>query len=52
MVLTGVIAALFITYALLIIYYWQSWKSIPVFQSSQQPPSTKISVICSARNER
>src|SRR6187402_2058932 len=51
MVLTGIIAALFITYALLIIYYWQSWKSVPVFLPSQQPPSTKITVIIPARNE-
>jgi poly-beta-1,6-N-acetyl-D-glucosamine synthase len=51
MVLTGIIAALFITYAILIIYYWLSWKSIPDFQPSQQSPSTKISVIVPARNE-
>ena len=51
MVLTGIIAALFITYASLIIYYWQSWRSIPLFQSSQQHPSTKISVIVPARDE-
>jgi len=51
MVLIGIVAALFLTYAILIIYYWQSWKSIPLFQPSKQTPSTKISVIIPARNE-
>lgn len=32
-------------------YYWQSWNSIPLFQLSVSQPSTKISVIISARNE-
>ena len=51
MVLISIIAALFIPYALLIMYYWQSWNSIPLFQPSASQPSTKISVIISARNE-
>jgi biofilm PGA synthesis N-glycosyltransferase PgaC len=51
MVLIGIVAVLFISYAILILYYWQSWKSIPLFQPSQQTPSTKISVIIPARNE-
>lgn len=42
---------LFIAYSLLIIYYWQSWKSIPDFVPSDKTPATKISVIIPARNE-
>ncbi len=44
---------LFIIYAVLIIYYRQSWVSIPTFtpQASNLTPSTKISVVIPARNE-
>ncbi len=41
---------LFIPYALLILYYRQSWKAIPVYEA-QQVPHTRISVIIPARNE-
>lgn len=41
---------LFTCYTLLILYFWQSWKAIPVFTPSQQP-QTSISVIIPARNE-
>ena len=51
MVLLSIIAVLFITYAILIIYYWQSWKSIPIFQPVPATPSTIISIIIPARNE-
>jgi cellulose synthase/poly-beta-1,6-N-acetylglucosamine synthase-like glycosyltransferase len=51
MVLTGIIAALFITYAFLILYYRQSWISIPDYIPDSSIPETKISVIISARNE-
>jgi poly-beta-1,6-N-acetyl-D-glucosamine synthase len=51
MILLSIIAALFLSYAILIIYYWQSWKSIPLFFPSQLQPSTKISIIIPARNE-
>jgi poly-beta-1,6-N-acetyl-D-glucosamine synthase len=43
-------AILFIIYALLIIYYWQSWDSIPIFIPTHQPKTT-ISIIIPARNE-
>lgn len=43
-------AILFIMYALLIIYYWQSWKAIPEFTITKYA-SIKISVIIPARNE-
>jgi len=42
---------LFVLYSILIIFYWQSWKSIPDFVLSGQSPQTKISVIIPARNE-
>ena len=51
MVLLAACILLFITYSLLIIYYWQSWKSIPGFDPSGKTPTTKISVIIPARNE-
>ena len=51
MVLLSIIAVLFIIYAALIIYYWQSWKSIPLFQPISTTPSSKISIIIPARNE-
>jgi len=51
MVLLSIIAVLFIIYAVLIIYYWQSWKSIPLFNPVASAPSTKISIIIPARNE-
>ena len=51
MVLLSIIAVLFIIYAILIMYYWQSWKSIPLFKAVSSKPSTKISIIIPARNE-
>ncbi|HMG68405.1 MAG TPA: glycosyltransferase [Chitinophagaceae bacterium] len=42
---------LFACYTILIIYYWQSWISIPEYHSNQKPHSTKVSVIIPARNE-
>jgi poly-beta-1,6-N-acetyl-D-glucosamine synthase len=50
MLLLIITAVLFIVYAALIIYYWQSWKAIPVFTPTHQP-KTKISIIIPARNE-
>ena len=43
---------LFLLYGLLILYYWQSWKSIPGFIPGNRLPATKISVIVPARNEQ
>jgi cellulose synthase/poly-beta-1,6-N-acetylglucosamine synthase-like glycosyltransferase len=43
---------LFINYAVLIIYYRQSWISIPTFTPKENNiPATKISIIIAARNE-
>ena len=43
--------SLFVIYALLILFYWQSWKAIPEYIPSVLLPSIKISVIIPARNE-
>ncbi len=40
-----------IGYGLLIIYYWQSWRSVPYFTPAAVQPQTTISVIIPARNE-
>lgn len=42
---------LFLLYSLLIIYYWQAWKSIPDYSISSTLQQTKISIIIAARNE-
>jgi len=42
---------LFVSYAVLIIFYYRSWKSIPDSISSKLNYTTKISVIIAARNE-
>ena len=41
----------FALYTLLIIYYWQSWSSMPEYAAGKQDPLTKFSVIVPARNE-
>lgn len=38
-------------YSVLVIYYWQAWKSIPAFVPEGLKPLTKISVVIPARNE-
>ncbi|MEI9943927.1 MAG: glycosyltransferase [Chitinophagaceae bacterium] len=51
MILLFIIIFFFVSYSLLIIYYWQSWKSIPNFIPGNGRSSIKISVIIPARNE-
>jgi poly-beta-1,6-N-acetyl-D-glucosamine synthase len=51
MILLYVIIVLFILYSCLVIYYWQSWRSIPDFIPAQQLIPITISVIIPARNE-
>ena len=51
MILLAACILLFIAYSVLIIYYWQGWKSLHDFVPSGGPPATKISVIIPARNE-
>jgi poly-beta-1,6-N-acetyl-D-glucosamine synthase len=47
LIITGL---LFIFYTIIIIYFWQSWKAIPIFTLTAQP-TTSISLIIPARNE-
>lgn len=42
---------LFLAYAILIVYYWINWISIPSFIDPSVSPAIKISVIIPARNE-
>lgn len=42
---------LFIIYSILIIYYLQAWKSIPLYEPVNTRPALKVSVIVAARNE-
>lgn len=51
MILLLIFIPLFVCYSILIIYYWQSWKSIPDFSVAGQTSSTFLSVIIPARNE-
>src|SRR5687768_10577527 len=46
-----IIISLFVCYSILILYYWQSWISIPGFTPSDQTLSIYISIIIPARNE-
>lgn len=51
MLLLYIIIPLFLLYSSLVIYYWQAWRSTPVFTPGGSVPQTKISVIIPARNE-
>jgi cellulose synthase/poly-beta-1,6-N-acetylglucosamine synthase-like glycosyltransferase len=51
MILLYIIIVLFFLYSLLIIYYWQAWRSIPEYIPSTSLVQIKISVIIPARNE-
>jgi len=51
MIILIVCISLFVFYSGLIIYYWQSWKSVPDFFLSDHTAQIKISVIVAARNE-
>ncbi len=51
MILLLIFIPLFICYSILIIYYWQSWRSIPVFMAPGEIPSVSVSIIIPARNE-
>lgn len=46
-----IIISLLVFYSFLIFYYWQSWKSIPVFEATGTVSPVSISVIVPARNE-
>jgi cellulose synthase/poly-beta-1,6-N-acetylglucosamine synthase-like glycosyltransferase len=51
MILLWIIIPVFILYSLLILYYWQSWRSVPDYISPQRISNLRISVIIPARNE-
>lgn len=51
MALLSITIVLFTGYSILIIYYWQGWRSIPEFISPAKDLQIKISVIIPARNE-
>src|SRR5438552_106784 len=51
MIILYIAIFLFIGYAILIIYYWLSWRSVPEFIPEKKIYSTTISVIIPARNE-
>jgi cellulose synthase/poly-beta-1,6-N-acetylglucosamine synthase-like glycosyltransferase len=51
MILVFVIILLFVLYSILIIYYWQAWRSVPLYSSASIEPPIRVSVIIAARNE-
>ncbi len=51
MVLELIVILLFACYGFLVLYYWQTWRTIPPFVGSSRVPGTKISVIIPARDE-
>ena len=51
MILLYIIITLFILYGFLILYYWRSWKAVPIYVPTGPIPAIKISVIIPARNE-
>ena len=51
MILLLIFISLFVCYSILILYYWQSWTSIPDFTASAEVHSISVSIIIPARNE-
>jgi poly-beta-1,6-N-acetyl-D-glucosamine synthase len=51
MILLLIFISLFICYSILILYYWQSWISIPDFFAPIGTPPVRVSIIIPARNE-
>ncbi|HSU29571.1 MAG TPA: glycosyltransferase [Chitinophagaceae bacterium] len=55
MILLIIIITLFVSYAILMIYYWISWMAVPDFvprpAASNQQTGLKLSVVIPARNE-
>jgi biofilm PGA synthesis N-glycosyltransferase PgaC len=51
MIILFIVILLFTSYSILIFYYWQSWRSIPLYTTSGLSPATTLSVIIPARNE-
>jgi poly-beta-1,6-N-acetyl-D-glucosamine synthase len=51
MITLSIVILLFVCYSILILYYWQNWKTIPDFQITIPATDITISVIIPARNE-
>lgn len=51
MIILLLVILLLIGYGCLVLYFWQGWRSIPVYKLPADLPATKISVIIPARNE-
>lgn len=54
-ILLLIVIVLFVLYAILVLYYWRSWQSVPVVElSNTSTPDyiTTVSVIIPARNEQ
>jgi cellulose synthase/poly-beta-1,6-N-acetylglucosamine synthase-like glycosyltransferase len=51
MILFYFLIPIFIIYGLLLVYYWISWRSVPLFIPYKEQPATTISIIIPARNE-
>lgn len=51
MVILYIAIFLFLTYSILIVYYWFSWRSVPEYLVPEAKPATKFSVVIPARNE-
>ena len=51
MILLLIFISFFVCYSILILYYWQSWTSIPDFTASSEVNSISVSIIVPARNE-
>ncbi len=51
MIVLVLVILLFTLYGSLVIYYWVSWRSIPIYKMPVVSPTTRIAVIIPARNE-
>lgn len=51
MIILSIAILLFVCYSILIVYYWQAWKTIPDFKIVIPATDISISVIIPARNE-
>ena len=51
MIFTCIIIGFALCYGLLVVYYWYSWRSVPVYTPGTLQAQTTISVIIPARNE-
>lgn len=51
MILLFICGLLFLFYSLLVLFFWYSWKNIPVYSAGSIVPHNKISIIVPARNE-